>query len=145
MAPVLPTRIDPRTAEFLANEEAMRASLAEIDALLARVVAGGGSDDPEKNARSVARHRSRGKWLPRERIAALLDTGSPFLELSPLAGWGTDDPLGAGVVSGIGRVHGVDVMIVANDPTVKGERRAPRRSPRGFGPWTLRARIDSRW
>ena len=132
MAPVLPTRIDPRTSEFLANKEAMRASLAEIDALLARVVAGGGSDDPEKNARSVARHRSRGKWLPRERIAALLDTGSPFLELSPLAGWGTDDPLGAGVVSGIGRVHGVDVMIVANDPTVKGGAQGPSAVAKGL-------------
>jgi acyl-CoA carboxylase subunit beta len=132
MAPVLPTRINPRSAEFLANAEAMRAALAEIETLTQRVVGGGGSEDPEKNARSVARHRSRGKLLPRERINGLLDFGSPFLELSPLAGWGTDDPLGAGVVSGIGRVHGADVMIVANDPTVKGGAQGPSAVAKGL-------------
>ena len=64
----------------------MLEALAEIDTLLAKVVAGGGSNDPEKNAKTVARHRGRGKLLPRERINLLLDRGSPFLELSPLAG-----------------------------------------------------------
>ncbi len=132
MAAVLPTRVDPRSADFAANAEAMRAALDEIDGLLARVTGGGGSDDAEKNARSVARLRSRGKQLPRERIMGLLDAGSPWLELSPLAGWGTDDPIGAGVVSGIGRVHGVDVMIVANDPTVKGGSQGPSAVAKGL-------------
>ncbi len=132
MAAVLPTRVDPRSADFVANAEAMRAALAQIDDLLAQVTGGGGSDDAEKNARSVARLRGRGKQLPRERIMGLLDAGSPCLELSPLAGWGTDDPLGAGVVSGIGRVHGVDVMIVANDPTVKGGSQGPSAVAKGL-------------
>lgn len=132
MAAVLPTRVDPRSADFAANADAMRAALDEIDDLLARVTGGGGSDDAEKNARSVARLRSRGKQLPRERIMGLLDAGSPWLELSPLAGWGTDDPIGAGVVSGIGRVHGVDVMIVANDPTVKGGSQGPSAVAKGL-------------
>ncbi len=132
MAPVLVTRVDPRSPDFAANAEAMRAALAQIDDLLAQVTGGGGSHDVEKNARSVARLRARGKQLPRERIMGLLDAGSPWLELSPLAGWGTDDPLGAGVVSGIGRVHGVDVMIVANDPTVKGGSQGPSAVAKGL-------------
>ena len=132
MASVLPTRVDPRSAVFVENRAAMLTALADIDELLATVVGGGGSTDPEKNARSVARLRKRGKMLPRERIAGLLDHGSPFLELSPLAGWGTDDPLGAGVVAGIGRVHGVDVMVVANDPTVKGGAQGPTAVAKGL-------------
>jgi acetyl-CoA carboxylase carboxyltransferase component len=91
----------------------------------ARVAAGGGSDDAAKNARTVARHRDRGKLLPRERIAYLLDAGSAFLELSPLAGWGTQDPLGGGIVTGIGTVSGTECMIIANDPTVKGGAQGP--------------------
>ena len=132
MAPVLRSRIDPADEVFTANRDLMLAALAEIDELTARVVGGGGSNDPAKNARSVARHRGRGKMLPRERINGLLDVGSPFLELSPLAGWGTDDPLGAGVVSGIGRVHGRDVMVVANDPTVKGGAQGPSAVAKGL-------------
>ena len=132
MASVLPTRVDPRSPVFLENRAAMLTALAEIDDLLATVVGGGGSTDPEKNARSVARLRKRGKMLPRERITGLLDHGSPFLELSPLAGWGTDDPLGAGVVAGIGRVHGGDVMVVANDPTVKGGAQGPTAVAKGL-------------
>ena len=132
MAPVLRSRIDPADEVFTANRDLMLAALAEIDELTARVVGGGGSNDPAKNARSVARHRDRGKMLPRERINGLLDVGSPFLELSPLAGWGTDDPLGAGVVSGIGRVHGRDVMVVANDPTVKGGAQGPSAVAKGL-------------
>lgn len=124
--------IDPRDASFIANEDAMLAALDEIDALLAQVVGGGGSDDAAKNAKSVARLRSRGKLLPRERIDLLLDLGSPFLELSPLAGWGTDDPLGAGMVTGIGTVSGVRCMVVANDPTVKGGAQGPSSVAKGL-------------
>src|SRR5690606_37480512 len=72
--------------------------------------------------RVVELQRLRGKLLARERVDTLLDDGSPFLELSPLAGWGmyVDEAPGAGIVTGIGRVAGVDCMIIANDPTVKG-------------------------
>lgn len=132
MVPVLSSRVDVSSATYLSNRDAMLAALAEINALTETVVGGGGSTDPAKNARSVARHRSRGKLLPRERINGLLDVGSPFLELSPLAGWGTDDPLGAGVVAGIGRVHGADVMVVANDPTVKGGAQGPSAVAKGL-------------
>jgi acetyl-CoA carboxylase carboxyltransferase component len=87
--------------------------LAEIDGLLAQARAGGG-------AKYVERHRARGKMLPRERIDLLLDRDAPFLELSPLAAWGTDYPIGASIVTGIGVVSGVECVIVANDPTVRG-------------------------
>jgi len=117
--------IDTGSQQYSANREAMLEALAEIQQLQAKVAAGGGSGDPEKNARTIARHRRRGKLLPRERIAYLLDAGSPFLELSPLAGWGTQDPLGAGVVTGIGTISGTECMIVANDPTVKGGAQGP--------------------
>ena len=125
MAPVLRTHVDPRSAEFAANREALLAALADLDALYGQMTAGGGTDDPVKNARTVARHRSRGKLLPRERISLLLDRGSAFLELSPLAGWGTDDAVGAGLVTGIGRIQGVECVVSANDPTVKGGSQSP--------------------
>ncbi len=117
--------VDTGSAQYAANSEAMQAALAEIEALQHRVAAGGGSEDAEKNARTIARHRKRGKLLPRERIAYLLDAGSAFLELSPLAGWGTQDPLGAGLVTGIGTIEGTECMIIANDPTVKGGAQGP--------------------
>src|SRR5487761_187974 len=100
----------------------MLASLAELDATCAKLPDAGG-------ARAVARHRSRGKLLPRERIELLLDRDAPFLELSPLAAWGTEYPLGGSVVTGIGVVEGVECMIVANDPTVRGG---------ASNPWTVR-------
>jgi acetyl-CoA carboxylase carboxyltransferase component len=87
--------------------------LAEIDEQLALARGGGGE-------RYVERHRARGKLLPRERIELLLDRDSPFLELSPLAAWGTDYRVGASVVTGIGVIEGVECAIVANDPTVRG-------------------------
>jgi acetyl-CoA carboxylase carboxyltransferase component len=68
----------------------------------------------------VARHRERDKMLARERVEALLDLESPFLELSPLAAWGTDFPVGAGLVTGIGVIEGTECLIMANDPTVRG-------------------------
>jgi acetyl-CoA carboxylase carboxyltransferase component len=77
----------------------------------------------------IARHKERGKLTARERIELLVDEGSAFLELMPLAGWGSDFPVGASVVTGIGVVEGVECMIVANDPTVKGG---------ALNPWSLK-------
>ena len=99
----------------------MTAKLAELDAEHAKALAGGG-------AKYVERHHARGKLTPRERIELLVDPDSPFLELSPLAAWGSDFQVGASVVVGIGAVSGVECMMVANDPTVKGGT---------SNPWTL--------
>jgi acetyl-CoA carboxylase carboxyltransferase component len=100
----------------------MLEKLADLDAEHAKAVAGGGE-------KYVARHHARGKLLPRERIELLVDEGSAFLELSPLAGWGSDFTVGASVVTGIGVVEGVECMITANDPTVKGG---------ASNPWTVK-------
>ena len=126
------SRVDVRSTAYAENRAAMLAALTEIDTLTAQVVRGGGSGDAVKDARSVAKLRGRGKLLPRERIGLLLDRGSPFLELSPLAGWGTDDPLGGGMVSGIGRISGVECVISANDPTVKGGAQGPTSVAKGL-------------
>src|SRR5689334_25004066 len=93
----------------------MRGLVAELDRELERVRAGGGE-------KAVERHRARGKLLARERIERLVDPGAAFLELSPLAAHGMYDgeAPGAGIVTGIGRVAGREVMVVANDATVKG-------------------------
>jgi 3-methylcrotonyl-CoA carboxylase beta subunit len=113
--PKIQSSIDPRAADFIANAEQMRSVVADLKTQTARAAAGGG----EKARR---KHTERGKLLARERIRALLDPGSPFLELSALAAHGMyeDQAPGAGVVTGIGRVHGMEVMVVANDATVKG-------------------------
>ena len=132
MGRTLRSSIDTSDPTFVANDSAMAEALAEIAALEAKVVGGGGSDDAAKNARTLARHRARGKLLPRERVDLLLDRASPFLELSTLAGWGTDDPLGGGLVTGIGTVSGVECMIVANDPTVKGGSQGPTSVTKGL-------------
>ena len=132
MAPILRTQVNTNDPSFTANREAMLESLAEIDALIDTVTAGGSNADPAKAAATVARHRKRGKLLPRERIQLLLDPQSPFLELSTLAGWGTDDALGGGMVTGIGYVHDVECMIVANDPTVKGGSQSPTSVQKGL-------------
>jgi 3-methylcrotonyl-CoA carboxylase beta subunit len=97
------------------NREAMEAQLAEFRARMAGAMAGGGQE-------AVAKHKKRGKLLARERIEALLDDGSPFLEFSTLAANGMydGDAPGAGIVTGIGRIHGRPCVIVANDATVKG-------------------------
>jgi acyl-CoA carboxylase subunit beta len=113
---------EPAVEPALSNREAMLAKLADLDAQHAVAVAGGGE-------RSVERHRKRGKLLPRERIELLIDPGSAFLELSPLAGWGSDFTVGASVVTGIGVIEGVECMITANDPTVKGG---------ASNPWTVK-------
>jgi acyl-CoA carboxylase subunit beta len=113
-----PTTIDPRSDAYRSNREGMQALLDEVLTAQASLLEGGGP-------RYVERHRSRGKLLVRERIELLLDRDSPFLELSPLAGWGTDDPTGAGLVVGIGQVEGTECLISANDPTVKGGTSSP--------------------
>ncbi|MGC7094879.1 acyl-CoA carboxylase subunit beta [Amycolatopsis lurida] len=109
----LRSTVDSRGADFAANREAMLAKLAELEAEQAKAVAGGGE-------KYVERHRERGKLLARERVELLLDEDSAFLELSPLAAWGSDYQVGASLVTGIGVVEGVECMICASDPTVKG-------------------------
>jgi acetyl-CoA carboxylase carboxyltransferase component len=106
----------------MTHRAAMLEKLAALDAEHAKAVAGGGE-------KYIDRHHARGKLLPRERIELLVDPGSAFLELSPLAGWGSDFAVGASVVTGIGVVEGVECMITANDPTVKGG---------ASNPWTVR-------
>ncbi|HSV40433.1 MAG TPA: carboxyl transferase domain-containing protein [Nocardioidaceae bacterium] len=103
----------PEGTQLPSRREAMLLKLASLDEEHAKAVAGGG----EKYA---DRHHQRGKLLVRERIELLIDEGSAFLELSPLAGWGSDFTVGASCVTGVGVVEGVECMIVAHDPTVKG-------------------------
>jgi 3-methylcrotonyl-CoA carboxylase beta subunit len=104
-----------RSAEFLANQAAMVALVSELRARVAQAAQGGGSA-------ARKRHLARGKLLPRERVDLLLDPGSPFLELSQLAGFGLygDEAPGAGLITGIGRIGGRECLVICNDPTVKG-------------------------
>ena len=111
--PVLKTAVDPHSETFGANRAAMEELLASHEAEMERARQGGG-------ARYQQRHRERGKLLARERIELLLDPGSPFLEMSALAAWGTDFTVGASIVTGIGTVSGVECLIIAHDPTVRG-------------------------
>jgi acetyl-CoA carboxylase carboxyltransferase component len=111
--PILDTRVDPRSEAYRVNYAAMLEQVKYLDEQLALVRAGGGE-------KYVARHRQRGKLMVRERIELLLDRDAPFLELSPLAGWGTEYALGGSTVTGVGVVSGVECMLFANDPTVKG-------------------------
>jgi acetyl-CoA carboxylase carboxyltransferase component len=115
--PVLADALDRRTPDAVErqrdNREAMLAHLTEIEAQLDVARLGGGQ-------KSVDRHHGRGKLLPRERIELLVDRDSPFLELSPLAAWGTQFPVGASVVTGVGVIEGVECMLLAHDPTVRG-------------------------
>jgi acetyl-CoA carboxylase carboxyltransferase component len=111
--PVLPDRVDRDDPAFAERRASLLELLDEHSRQLAIANLGGGE-------RYVERHRARGKLLARERIELLVDPDSPFLELSPLAAWGTDYAVGASVVTGIGVVEGTEVMIVANDPTVRG-------------------------
>ncbi len=113
--PVISSRLEVRSAAFAERRAAMQTLVTELAEVLDRAAQGGG--DAARN-----RHLSRGKLLPRERIDQLLDAGSPFLELSPLAGMGLygDQAPGAGIVAGIGRVGGMACMVVCNDATVKG-------------------------
>lgn len=111
----LHTQLNPRSPEFAGNHAAMLEHVQALRSLLAQIAQGGG-------ANAQQRHTARGKLLPRERIDRLLDAGSPFLEIGQLAAhevYGEDVPA-AGLIAGIGRVEGVECMIVANDATVKG-------------------------
>ncbi|MBV6760913.1 acyl-CoA carboxylase subunit beta [Rhodococcus opacus] len=118
----LKSALDTSSEEYAAAARTMTEKLAEIETEHAKALAGGGEKYTE-------RHKKRGKLLARERIELLLDPDSPFLELCPLAAWGSDFPVGASTVVGIGVVEGVECLIVANDPTVRGGT---------SNPWTLR-------
>ncbi|MES2886644.1 MAG: carboxyl transferase domain-containing protein [Pseudomonadota bacterium] len=118
--PVIASQLNPRTEEFQANAALMRQLVDELQARLAQAALGG-------SEAVRARHVARGKLLPRERVERLLDPGSAFLEIAPLAAHqvyrdkdGSDAAPGAGVVAGVGRVGGVECMVVCNDATVKG-------------------------
>ncbi len=118
--PVLQTHLNARSAEFQANAQAMRTVVDDLRARIALAQQGGGEA-------ARAKHVARGKLLPRDRVQMLLDPGTPFLEIAPLAALGmypdkdgTDSAPAAGVIAGIGRVSGIDCMIVCNDATVKG-------------------------
>lgn len=118
----LRSTLDTRGEEFLAAEAVMRARMGEIDGEHAKAIAGGGEQ-------AIARHHARGKLTARERIELLLDRESPFLELCALAGWGSEFTVGGSVVAGIGVVGGVECVIIANDPTVRGG---------ASNPWSLK-------
>ncbi len=111
----LKTQLNPRSADFQANAQAMQTVVDDLRSTVDRIALGG----PEA---ARQKHLARGKLLPRERVAGLLDPGTPFLEISQLAAhgmYGGDVPA-ASVIAGIGRVNGVECMVVANDATVKG-------------------------
>ncbi|MDX2218236.1 MAG: carboxyl transferase domain-containing protein [Burkholderiales bacterium] len=116
--PILKSKIDTRSPAFADNAAAMRAVVEDLRAKVTQVSLGGGEEAAKK-------HTARGKLLPRDRVAALLDPGSPLLELSQLAAFGMygkdgQDAPSAGVITGIGRIEGTECVIVANDATVKG-------------------------
>ena len=113
--PALRSQLDPRSQDFRDNAAQLESLVADLKGELARAAQGGGE-------KARAKHTARGKLLPRERVRALLDPGSPFLEIAPLAAHGLYDGAApcAGLVAGIGRVHGQDVLVIANDATVKG-------------------------
>ena len=110
---VLRSSLDPASAEYQANRAAQLELLAQLDQQLELARAGGGP-------RYAQRHAGRGRLLARERIELLLDRDAHFLELSPLAAWGTEFTVGASLITGIGVVSGVECVLVAHDPTVRG-------------------------
>jgi 3-methylcrotonyl-CoA carboxylase beta subunit len=111
----LESKLNPRDAQFQANAQAMRVLVADLSTQLEKVALGGGEA-------ARAKHLGRGKLLPRDRVSGLLDPGTPFLEFSPLAALNmyNNDAPGAGVITGIGRVSGLECVVVCNDATVKG-------------------------
>src|SRR5947208_9187185 len=117
---ILESQLNPRAADFQSNAQAMQVLVDDLAAQLAKAAAGGGEA-------ARAKHTARGKLPPRERVQMLLDPGTPFLEIAPLAAHdmyinkdGVGDAPCAGLIAGIGRVSGVDCMVVCNDATVKG-------------------------
>jgi len=116
-----PEPVGAEPAEPLTRRESMLAKIADLQAEQDKAVNAGG--------KYIARHKERGKLTARERIELLVDEGSAFLELMPLAGWGSDFAVGASMITGIGVVEGVECLIVANDPTVKGG---------ALNPWSLK-------
>lgn len=109
---ILNTALDQFSSSSMDNRKAMQERLAELADALTQARQGGGE-------KLVTRHHARGRLLPRERIELLVDQDSAFLELSPVAAWGTDFPVGASVVTGIGVVENVECVIIASDPTVR--------------------------
>ncbi|MDR2984184.1 MAG: acyl-CoA carboxylase subunit beta, partial [Nocardiopsaceae bacterium] len=119
---VVASSLDTGSADYMARREAMLAKLDELNSEHSKALAGGGP-------KYVKRHRDRGKLTVRERVELLLDPDSPFLELSPLAGYGAGFPVGGSNVNGIGVVSGTECMISGSDPTVRGG---------STNPWSLR-------
>ncbi|NTX43616.1 methylcrotonoyl-CoA carboxylase [Burkholderia cepacia] len=113
--PIIESKLNPRSEDYRANAAALEAVVADLRAKIEQLAQGGGQAARDK-------HLARGKLLPRDRIAQLLDPGAPFLEFSQLAANGmyNDDAPGAGVITGIGRIAGRECVIVCNDATVKG-------------------------
>ncbi len=113
--PVLSTTVDTASADYVGNRERMLSLVRDVEASLTWVQSGGGKEQ-------VERHRSRGKLTARERVERLIDPGGAFMELSSLAAWKmyNDEAPGAGIVTGVGRVCGREVVIIANGATVKG-------------------------
>src|SRR3954462_8405001 len=122
---VLRSVLSTASEEYRTNRAASLAVLAELEEQLDLARAGGGPKYAE-------RHRARGRLLARERVELLLDRDAPFLELSPLAAWGTEFTVGASLVTGIGVVSGVDCVIIAHNPTVRGG---------AMNPYTLRKNL----
>jgi 3-methylcrotonyl-CoA carboxylase beta subunit len=114
-APVIQSQLKTRSAEFRANAERMRSLVADLKEKVAVIEKGGDQAARDK-------HTARGKMLPRERVARLLDPGSPFLEVGQLAAWDMygGDVHSASIICGVGRVSGRECVIVANDATIKG-------------------------
>jgi len=113
---ILTSQLNPRSQAFADNARQMQSLVDDLESLIEQIKQGGGE-------RYQARHQARGKLLPRERVDMLIDPGSPFLEFSQLAAhamYGKDNVPGAGIITGIGRVKGMECVIVANDATVKG-------------------------
>jgi acetyl-CoA carboxylase carboxyltransferase component len=118
MSAPLGTRVAVSSEEFVANAAAMASLVAQVEQLHEQVLGGGGPQ-------YVARHRARGKLMVRERLEALVDPGTPVLELCPLAGLQTDDPLGGGLVVALVEVAHTQCLVIANDPTVRGGTTSP--------------------
>jgi acetyl-CoA carboxylase carboxyltransferase component len=125
----LVSRLKVTGAEYQDNAAAMTLLVGEVETLHQELLGGGGPQ-------YVERHRARGKMMVRERLEALVDPGTPVLELCPLAGLETGDSVGGGVVVALAEISHTQCLVIANDPTVRGGRRAPPRSRSSFGPWT---------